>query len=102
MIHFINNYTYFQDLLKRKNAEPEDIIEGSLLDNEIWYIDNNDNGKDYEKREMVLALERYETPWTSVLDIYIGSEDEIFNKWWIFVDECKKNGFNYEEGCWNI
>ena len=70
-----------------------DIIEGCLLDNFLYYDEDN--------RQYVIALEHATTTWTSCLHLYIGEEAEIFEMWNHFREQNREeviiNSMNVEQ-----
>ena len=49
-----------------------DILEGSLIDNLLFYCGEN---------VMLAAVETYQNCWTSLYRVFIGNEDEVYELW---------------------
>lgn len=60
-------YSDLMEAIKRYDPEPLEIVGGSLLDNELWVLNNG---------KIIIFYERYVNCWTSDLDLYVASTEE--------------------------
>ena len=78
-------YSDLMEAVKRYDPEPLEIVAGSLLDNELWILNNG---------KVIAIYEKYANCWTSDLDLYVADTDDdndtIISNFYKFMDKMEE------------